>query len=92
MARALAAEPDVLLLDEPMAGLDVSVAAAMRKLLRRVLVRDGRSALLITHDLVDVLTLADRVLILDPAGSSKQVPPQLFWLNRAATSGRVSQA
>ena len=65
LARALAAEPDVLLLDEPMAGLDVSVAAAMRTLLRRVLVRDGRSAVLITHDLVDVLTLADRVLILE---------------------------
>ena len=65
LARALAAEPDVLLLDEPLAGLDVSVAAAMRKLLRRVLVRDGRSAVLITHDLVDVLTLADRVLILE---------------------------
>ncbi len=65
LARALAAEPDVLLLDEPMAGLDVGVAAAMRKLLRRVLVRDGRSAVLITHDLVDVLTLADRVLILE---------------------------
>ena len=65
LARALAAEPDVLLLDEPMAGLDVGVAAAMRKLLRRVLVRDGRSALLITHDVVDVLTLADRVLILE---------------------------
>ena len=65
LARALAAEPDVLLLDEPMAGLDVGVAAAMRKLLRRVLVRDGRSALLITHDVLDVLTLADRVLILE---------------------------
>ena len=65
LARALAAEPDVLLLDEPMAGLDVGVAAAMRKLLRRVLARDGRSAVLITHDLVDVLTLADRVLVLE---------------------------
>ncbi len=65
LARALAAEPDVLLLDEPLAGLDVGAAAAMRKLLSRVLVRDGRSAVLITHDLVDVLTLADRVLVLE---------------------------
>ncbi|MFI5508187.1 sulfate/molybdate ABC transporter ATP-binding protein [Mycobacterium sp. NPDC051804] len=65
LARALAAEPDVLLLDEPLAGLDVGAAAAMRKLLSRVLVRDGRSAVLITHDLVDVLTLADRVVVIE---------------------------
>jgi molybdate transport system ATP-binding protein len=65
LARALAAEPDVLLLDEPLAGLDVAVATAMRKVLRGVLTRDGRSAVLITHDLLDVLTLADRVLVLE---------------------------
>ena len=52
LARALAAEPDVLLLDEPLAGLDVAAATAMRKVLRRVLARDARSAVLITHDLV----------------------------------------
>jgi molybdate transport system ATP-binding protein len=65
LARALAAEPDVLLLDEPMAGLDVAAATAMRALLREVLTRDGRSAVLITHDLADALTLADRVLVLE---------------------------
>jgi len=65
LARALAAEPDVLLLDEPLAGLDVSVATAMRKVLRRVLARDRRSAVLITHDLLDVLTLADQVIVLE---------------------------
>jgi molybdate transport system ATP-binding protein len=65
LARALAAEPDVLLLDEPLAGLDVAAATAMRKVLRRVLARDGRSAVMITHDLLDVLTLADRVLVLE---------------------------
>ena len=65
LARALAAEPDVLLLDEPLAGLDVAAATAMRRVLRRVLARDARAAVLITHDLLDVLTLADRVLVLE---------------------------
>jgi molybdate transport system ATP-binding protein len=65
LARALAAEPDVLLLDEPLAGLDVAVAASMRKVLGAVLARDGRSALLVTHDLLDVVTLADRVVVLE---------------------------
>lgn len=65
LARALAADPEVLLLDEPLAGLDVAVAASMRKVLRRVLAVDGRCAVLITHDLLDVLTLADRVIVLE---------------------------
>lgn len=65
IARALAAEPELLVLDEPLAGLDVDIAAAVRAVLRRVLTADGRSAVLITHDLLDVLTLADRVLVLE---------------------------
>jgi molybdate transport system ATP-binding protein len=65
IARALAGEPDVLLLDEPMAGLDVAAAAAIRSVLRRVLAHDGRSAVLVTHDVLDVLTLADRVLVIE---------------------------
>jgi molybdate transport system ATP-binding protein len=68
LARALAADPDVLLLDEPLTGLDVGVAAAMRKVLRRVLGRGGRSSVLVTHDLLDVVTLADRVIVLDAGG------------------------
>lgn len=65
IARALAAEPEVLLLDEPLAGLDVSVAASVRSVLRTVASSDGRATVLITHDLLDVLTLADRVLVLE---------------------------
>jgi molybdate transport system ATP-binding protein len=65
LARALAADPDVLLLDEPLTGLDVAVATAMRRVLRRVLARDGRSALLVTHDMLDVVTLADRVVVIE---------------------------
>jgi molybdate transport system ATP-binding protein len=65
VARALAADPDVMLLDEPFAGLDVAAAAAIRRLLRDVLDGDGRCALIVTHELLDVLTLADRVLVLE---------------------------
>lgn len=65
IARALAAEPEVLLLDEPMAGLDVTVAANIRAVLRRLLSRDGRSAVLVTHDVLDVVTLADQVVVLE---------------------------
>ncbi|OMC49189.1 sulfate/molybdate ABC transporter ATP-binding protein [Mycobacterium sp. IS-1264] len=65
IARALAAEPDVLLLDEPLTGLDVGAAAAIRAVLRNVVTRGACAVVLITHDLLDVLTLADRVLVLE---------------------------
>jgi len=65
VARALAAEPRLLLLDEPMAALDVAAAPALRQLLRTVLRAQRRSALLVTHDVLDALVLADRVVVLD---------------------------
>ncbi|BBY60786.1 sulfate/molybdate ABC transporter ATP-binding protein [Mycolicibacterium sarraceniae] len=74
IARALAAEPEVLLLDEPLAGLDVAVAASVRALLRRVCSARGRATVLITHDLLDVLTLADRVLVLEDGGVAEIGP------------------
>ncbi len=65
VARALAAEPSLLLLDEPMSALDVGAAPALRQLLRRVL-RDGsRSAVLVTHDVLDAVVLADRIAVLE---------------------------
>lgn len=65
IARALAAEPELLLLDEPLAGLDVAAAAAIRAVLRDVVTRTGCSVILVTHDLLDVFALADRVLVLE---------------------------
>lgn len=65
IARALAAEPEVLLLDEPLTGLDVAAAAGIRAMLRAVVRRTGCAVILVTHDLLDVFTLADRVLVLE---------------------------
>ena len=65
IARALAADPALLLLDEPMAALDVAVAPALRQLLRTVLRKTRRTAILVTHDLIDALSLADRVVVME---------------------------
>ena len=89
LARALAPEPGLLLLDEPLAALDVDAAPAMRSLLRRVL-RHGRTgtagqtALLVTHDVLDALVLADRVLVLT-AGREVESGPTREVLARPRT-------
>lgn len=74
IARALAAEPDVLLIDEPLAGVDIAVATAIRGALRRVATAQGRSTVLITHDLLDVIALADQVLVLE-SGTVAELGP-----------------
>ena len=74
VARALAAEPRLLLLDEPMAALDVTVALSMRHVLRRVL--HGRSAVVITHDVIDAVLLADRVLVVEGGRVVERGPTQ----------------
>ena len=65
VARALAAEPQLLLLDEPMSALDVTAAPALRRLLRHILRDDNRTAVIVTHDLLDALAVADRVLVVE---------------------------
>ncbi|GAA4427706.1 ATP-binding cassette domain-containing protein [Georgenia halophila] len=65
LARALAPDPEVVLLDEPLSALDVGSAAEVRQVLRTVLRDTGRPAALVTHDLLDVLAVADSVVVLE---------------------------
>lgn len=65
LARALVTAPRVLLLDEPLAALDVGTRASVRRDLRQHLETFDGVALLVTHDPVDAYALADRVAILD---------------------------
>lgn len=79
VARALAADPKLLLLDEPMSALDVAVVPPVRQMLRRVL--RNRSAIIVTHDVLDALLLADRVIVIEDGkvvedGPTKEVLSQ----------------
>ncbi|GAA3224768.1 ABC transporter permease [Oerskovia jenensis] len=65
IARALATDPRVLLLDEPLASLDVGVAQQVRRALHDAQRAHPRTTLLVTHDLLDVLLLADRAVVLE---------------------------
>lgn len=65
VARALAVEPSLLLLDEPLSALDVGVATALRLELARHLTGFHGVAVLVTHDALDAMTVANRVLVLD---------------------------
>ncbi len=72
VARALATNPDLLLLDEPMSALDIHAAPLLRRLLKRVLA--GRKAIIITHDVLDALMLADRVIVIENGHITEQGP------------------
>jgi len=64
LARALAPRPDVVLLDEPFANLDLALRTQLRGEIRRALDVTGTTALFVTHDQADALTLADRVAVM----------------------------
>jgi molybdate transport system ATP-binding protein len=65
LARALVTEPDLLLLDEPLAALDAGTRSTVRSLLRRHLADFRGAVVLVTHDPMDAMVLADRVVVLE---------------------------
>ncbi|WP_374121171.1 ABC transporter permease [Streptomyces sp. WAC00276] len=75
LARALAARPRLLLLDEPLAALDQTTRARVRHTLRRHLAGFGGVCLIVTHDPVEAVSLADRVLVLEGGAAVQDAPP-----------------
>lgn len=64
VARALAPNPAVVLLDEPFSSLDVGLRAGLRAEIRRILRRAGVTALLVTHDQAEALSMGDQVAVM----------------------------
>ncbi|MFD9409839.1 ABC transporter permease [Streptomyces sp. NPDC059989] len=75
LARALAARPRLLLLDEPLAALDQTTRAHVRHTLRTHLAGFGGVCLIVTHDPVEAVSLADRVLVLADGQTLQDAPP-----------------
>ena len=74
VARALAADPAVLLMDEPFGALDPITRAEMQTMLRDLLARVRKTVLLVTHDLDEALYLASRVVFLDHGAVVADLP------------------
>ncbi len=79
LARSLAPEPDVLLLDEPFSNLDVRLRVEMREEVRAILKEAGVTAISVTHDQEEALSISDRVAVMSE-GAVEQVgePTEVF--------------
>ncbi|MGH9060745.1 MAG: TOBE domain-containing protein, partial [Acidimicrobiales bacterium] len=87
LARTLVTEPAVLLLDEPLAAVDASARAELRRVLRDELRRYAGSRLIVTHDPIEAASLADWLLVLEDGHVTQQGPlievtarPQSPWV------------
>lgn len=79
MGRAMAREPDILLFDEPLSNLDASLRVQMRNEIARLHKRLGSTMIYVTHDQVEAMTLADKIVVLN-GGQVEQVgsPRELY--------------
>jgi iron(III) transport system ATP-binding protein len=85
LARALAPQPEVVLLDEPFSNLDVEVRLRLRSELPRVLESVGASGLIVTHDPEEALAICDRVAVLSD-GVLHQIAPPRQLVQQPATA------
>jgi osmoprotectant transport system ATP-binding protein len=82
LARALAAQPGVLLMDEPFGALDPLTRMEMQDMLRELLAGLKKTVLLVTHDLDEALFLGDRIVLLSEGKLMAHLEPQEFLHSR----------
>lgn len=64
LIRTLAIDPDILLLDEPFSALDYQTRLALSDDVYHIIKSEGKTAILVTHDLAEAISLSDRVIVL----------------------------
>ena len=90
LIRTLVLEPELLLLDEPFSALDYQTRLNVRDDIGKILKSSGKPAILVTHDISEAISMADRVLVLSarPATVQKVVDIHLTLENRTPLSSR----
>lgn len=96
LARALAIEPDLLLLDEPFSALDASLRKKLRNEVKQIQRETGITAILVTHDQDEALALADELAVMRNGLITQKAVPEKVWkypsdLFTALFVGRTSQ-
>ncbi len=80
LARAVVIEPDLLLLDEPLSNLDAKLRVGMRAELHRLQRQLGLTAVYVTHDQVEAMSLSDRVLVMNKGKIEQEgTPEEIFY-------------
>jgi sulfate transport system ATP-binding protein len=79
LARALAVDPKVLLLDEPFGALDARVRKELREWLRRLHDETGTTTVIVTHDQEEAMEVADRVAVLNAGRIEQAAPPRELY-------------
>ena len=87
LARALVSRPRFLALDEPLGALDALTRIEMQALLERVWQSEGFTAVLVTHDVSEALTLADRVVMIEDGRIALDIPVDLPRPRRRGANG-----
>ncbi|MEM7711327.1 MAG: ABC transporter ATP-binding protein [Pseudomonadota bacterium] len=83
LARALVAEPGLILMDEPLANLDMHLREEMRAEFRRLHGATGATMLTVTHDQADALSLADLVVVMEAGRVAQAADPQEIYARPA---------
>ncbi len=79
LARALASSPSLLLLDEPLSALDARVRVRLRDEIKTLQRRLGVTTIMVTHDQEEALAMADRIVVMNQAASSRwEAPAEIY--------------
>ncbi|MBD8032289.1 MULTISPECIES: ATP-binding cassette domain-containing protein [Solibacillus] len=77
LARALSAKPRLLLLDEPLGALDALTRLEMQNLIEELWLNQKYTSLLVTHDVAEAITLADRIILIEDGNLALDLPVKL---------------